>query len=84
MMLLTNARHEIAAQERAKGKSGAETYRVAYPRCSKASAETAGPRVLRNVQVKNRVAELRAETAKAARDHPPPPCRGVTRTSKGT
>jgi len=66
MMVLTNARHEIAAQERAKGKSDAEAYRVAYPKCSKASAETAGPRLFRNVQVKNRVAELQAKTAKAA------------------
>ena len=65
-MVLTNARHEIAAQERAKGTSDAEAYRVAYPNCSKASAETAGPRLFRNVQVKNRVAELQAETAKAA------------------
>jgi hypothetical protein len=64
-MVLTNARHEIAAQERAKGKSDAEAYRVAYPKCSKASAETAGPRLFRIVQVKNRVAALQAETAKA-------------------
>jgi hypothetical protein len=65
-MVMTNARHEIAAQERAEGKSDAEAYRVAYPKCSKASAETAGPRLFRTVQVKNRVAELQAETAKAA------------------
>ena len=66
MMVLTNARHEIAAQERAKGKSDAEAYRIAYPKCSEASAQTAGPRLFRTVQVKNRVAELQAETAKAA------------------
>jgi hypothetical protein len=66
MMLLSNARHEIAAQERAKGRSDAEAYCVAYPKCSKASAETAAPRLIRNVQVKNRVAELQAETANAA------------------
>jgi hypothetical protein len=66
MTVLINARHEIAAQEKAKGKSDAEAYRVSYPNCSKASAETAGPRLFRNVQVKNRVAELQAETARAA------------------
>jgi hypothetical protein len=64
--ILANARHEIAAQERAKGKSDADAYRVAYPKCSKSSAETAGPRLFRKVQVKARVAELQGETAKTA------------------
>jgi hypothetical protein len=64
MTILANARHEIAAQERAKGKSDAAAYMAAYPTCSKASAETAGPRLFRNVQVQNRVAELQAQSAK--------------------
>lgn len=60
---LKNPRHERAVQEYIKGKSASEAYAIAFPSCSQAAAETAGPRLFRNVQVAARVAEL---TRKAA------------------
>lgn len=61
--VLDNPRHEKFAQELAKGKSAGEAYRLAGYDADDKSAETAGPRLFKNVQVKARVAELQAKAA---------------------
>jgi hypothetical protein len=66
MMLLTTARHEIAAQERAKGKSGAEAYGVAYPKMQQSKRWDRRTATVQKRSGQVRVAELQAETAKAA------------------
>lgn len=63
MPVLDNARHERFAQEVAKGKSAAEAYQAAGYNADDKSAETAGPRLLRNVQVQARVDEILGRAA---------------------
>lgn len=66
MPVLSNPRHERFAQEIAKGASAGEAYRLAGYDADAKSAETAGPRLFRNVQVQARVAELQQRGAARA------------------
>jgi len=63
---LRNVRHERFAQEVAQGKSAGEAYRLAGYRAANHSAETAGPRLLKNVQVQRRIVQLRQKVARKA------------------
>jgi hypothetical protein len=58
-----NPRHERFAQLLAQGKSAVEAYRLAGYRAGDKSAETAGPRLFRNVHIQTRVAELQQKAA---------------------
>ena len=62
MPALNNARHEKFAQGVALGKTIAEAYRKAG--FSEKGAGQGGERLLKNVEVSNRIAELKAEAAK--------------------
>ncbi len=64
MPTLTNARHERFAQNLAKGESAGLGYTAAGYKATGHSAEQAGSRLLKNVEVKGRVAELQGSTAK--------------------
>jgi phage terminase small subunit len=66
MPSLKNVRHERFAQEVAQGKSAVEAYRLAGYRAGDKSAETAGPRLFRNVQIQQRVVELQQKVARRA------------------
>jgi len=61
-VLMKNPRWERFAQLVASGQSGAAGYQACYP-VAKASAEAAASRLLRNVTVSARVAELRKASA---------------------
>jgi phage terminase small subunit len=63
---LKNARHERFAQEVAQGKSAGEAYRLAGYRAANHSAETAGPRLLKNVQIQQRIVQLQQKVARKA------------------
>lgn len=65
MPALKNPKHEAFAQSCALGMSAAESYRQGYD-CSDATAETNGPKLARDAQVKLRIAELRAKVAERA------------------
>jgi hypothetical protein len=58
-----NPRHERFAQLLAQGKSAVEAYRLAGYRAGDKSAETAGPRLFRNVHIQARVADLQQKAA---------------------
>ena len=59
-----SSRREAFSQLMAGGNiSAAEAYSKVYPKASKASAETMGPRLLRSPAVKARVAELQGKAA---------------------
>ncbi len=62
MPALKNIKHEQFAQSCALGMSAAESYRQGYD-CSDATAETNGPKLARDAQVKLRIAELREKVA---------------------
>lgn len=62
MGILPNARHELFAQELARGKSGAEAYTAAGYRGDR----TAASRLATNVNVQARVAELQNRGAERA------------------
>ena len=66
MPSLKNARHERFAQEVALGKSAGEAYRLAGYRAANHSAETAGPRLLKNVQIQQRIVQLQQKVARKA------------------
>jgi hypothetical protein len=66
MPILPNQRHERFAQEVAQGKSAGEAYRLAGYRAANHSAETAGPRLLKNVEVQQRIVELQQKVARKA------------------
>ena len=66
MPTLKNVRHERFAQEVALGKSAGEAYRLAGYRAANHSAETAGPRLLKNVQVQRRIVQLQQKVARKA------------------
>ena len=63
---LKNVRHERFAQEVAQGKSAGEAYRLAGYRAANHSAETAGPRLLKNVQIQQRIVQLQQKVARKA------------------
>jgi phage terminase small subunit len=66
MPALKNVRHERFAQEVAQGKSAGEAYRLAGYRAANHSAETAGPRLLKNVQIQHRIVQLQQKVARKA------------------
>ena len=63
---LANVRREKFAQGLAEGLSGAEAYRRAGYRGKGHSAEAASSQILRNLEVQQRVADLRGRTAERA------------------
>ncbi len=58
MGILPNARHERFAQNKAKGMSTGPAYTAAGYKATGHSAEVAGGRLLKNVEVRDRIAEL--------------------------
>ena len=60
---LRNARHEAFAQEVAGGASAAEAYRGVYVSAKRPTAETEGPKLLRDPQVSLRVTALQSVAA---------------------
>ena len=66
MPALKNPKHEAFAQAVANECSAAEAYRQGWG-CSAKSAETAGPRLARDVQVSSRISELRNEASEASK-----------------
>jgi hypothetical protein len=62
MPVLKNQKHEKFAQAVAMGEAAGASYRKVY-RVAPSVAETAGPRLCRNVQVRERVDELKAGAA---------------------
>ena len=68
MPVLKNARHERFAQNKAKGKSTGPAYTAAGHKATGHSAEVAGGRLSKNVEVQNRIAELQGSTAKQITD----------------
>ena len=68
MAILQNARHERFAQDKAKGKSTGPAYTAAGYKATGHSAEVAGGRLLKNVEVRNRIAGLQGSTAKQITD----------------
>jgi phage terminase small subunit len=66
MPTLDNPRHELFAQEIAKGRSQHEAYRTAgYATKSDGSADSNASRLLSNAKVANRIRELQTEAAKS-------------------
>lgn len=65
MPALKNPKHEAFAQKIALGSSAAEAYRQGWD-CSDATAETNGPKLARDTQVKLRIGELRNKVAVTA------------------
>ena len=65
MPALKNPRHEKFAQAVALNTPAAQAYRDGW-NCSPESAETAGPRLSKNVEVMSRIAELREKVAEKA------------------
>ncbi len=68
MGILPNARHERFAQNKAKGESTGPAYTAAGYKATGHSAEAAGGRLLKNVEVRDRIAELQGSTAKQITD----------------
>ena len=66
MPVLKNQKHERFAQAVADGAACAEAYRNIWG-CSPSSAETAGPRLGRDIQVMSRIAELRNQADNASK-----------------
>jgi hypothetical protein len=66
MPALKNPKHEKFAQAVANDCSAAEAYRAGW-KCSTESAETAGPRLARDVQVMSRIQELKDQADKASK-----------------
>ena len=61
MPILTNIRHERFCHAICQNKTAAEAYRLAgYKAATQHTAEANGHRLMRNDEVKNRVAELQA------------------------
>ena len=63
MSTLSNARHERFAQNIAKGMSTGPAYTAAGYKATGNSAEVNGARLLRNAQVRARIAELQNKAA---------------------
>ena len=68
MEILQNARHERFAQNKAKGMSIGPAYTAAGYKATGHSAEVSGARLLKNVEVRNRIAELQGSAAKQITD----------------
>ena len=68
MAILQNARHERFAQNKAKGMSIGPAYTAAGYKATGHSAEVSGARLLKNVEVRNRIAELQGSAAKQITD----------------
>ncbi len=68
MPVLKNTRHERFAQNLAKGMSAGPAYTVAGYNATGHSAEVSGARLLKNVEVRNRIAELQGSAAKQITD----------------
>ena len=68
MPVLKNARHERFAQNKAKGMSIGPAYTAAGYKATGHSAEVSGARLLKNVEVRNRIAELQGSAAKQITD----------------
>lgn len=67
MPVLTNSKHELFAQEIAKGVSGREAYRTAgYTAKSDAGADVSASRLLKDAKVAARIAELQEGAAEKA------------------
>ena len=64
MMILPNQRHEKFAQRVASGESATAAYRLVYAKAK--NADVMGPRLLGNVGVRARVAELQSRSATGA------------------
>lgn len=64
MSTLTNNAHERFAQEYLKDLNATAAYRRVYPKAQPKSAEAAGPRLIGNVRVLERIAELQDQRAK--------------------
>ena len=67
MPILENSRHEIFAQELAKGATQTDAYRLAGYEGQGNAAEAGASRLVRNAKVAARVAELKADAAVRAR-----------------
>lgn len=65
MPALKSAKHELFACGIVEGKSGREAYKAAGYKASDAAADTNASRLLKNAQVSARIAELKADAAKA-------------------
>lgn len=65
MPVLENSKHEIFAIASARGLNCGEAYLEAYPGTKKNSAHSAGSRLLENVEIKERIAELKGKVADA-------------------
>jgi hypothetical protein len=63
MPILKNTRHERFAQNKAKGMSIGPAYTAAGYKAKGHSAEVNGARLLKNAEVKNRIAELQNRAA---------------------
>lgn len=66
MPVLSNAKHERFAQEIAKGNSQGEAYKTAGYNAVGHAAESAGNRLMKNVEVQARIVELQGRGAKRA------------------
>ena len=66
MPVLSNAKHELFAQEIAKGNSQGEAYKTAGYNAEGHAAESAGNRLMKNVEVQARIVELQGRGAKRA------------------
>ncbi len=66
MGILSNTRHERFAQNKAKGMSTGPAYTAAGYKATGNSAEVNGARLLRNAQVRARIAELQNKAAERA------------------
>jgi hypothetical protein len=67
MPVLRKPQHELFSQIMAVGNvSAGKAYAICYPDVEAKSAETLGPKLFRNLQIQERVAELQGEAAKQA------------------
>jgi phage terminase small subunit len=66
MPVLSNARHELFAQELAGGNSATEAYRLAGYRVDDKSAAECASRLSRNINVSARIAEIKERGARRA------------------
>src|SRR5687767_9706101 len=66
MLTALRPRHEAFAQGVAAGLSGARAYAFAYSRKNDGASRASAVRLLANVNIQNRIAELRTEAASQA------------------
>lgn len=58
MPALNNPKHEMVAQAFIQTPIAKQAYSAVYPNASNSTAETSGPSLLRNPQVRNRIQEI--------------------------